>query len=115
MLGLNHVSIFSRDPNELAKYYVDEFKFFIRSQPDAENIYLQFGQTILALHQKVTPRSGRLDHIGFTFSSRNAVDAKRKYLLARGFECSETKLHHDGSYGFYTKDLEDNSVEVIAL
>ena len=115
MLGLNHVSIFSRDPNQLAKYYVDEFKFFIRSQPDAENIYLQFGQTILALHEKVTPMVGRLDHIGFTFGSRTGVDAKREYLLARGYTCSSCKEHHDGSYGFYTVDTDGNSLEVIKL
>lgn len=103
------------------RFYCDVLGFKISLSGDADWAMLELAGTTLSLikvgsdpkRSTSAPVIGtHPSHLGIVAADRKAVDE----IYARiGKDLTPPKIHRDQSYGFYLRDPDDNSLEVIFI
>jgi catechol 2,3-dioxygenase-like lactoylglutathione lyase family enzyme len=120
--GLRHVALRVRNVQVSQRFYKELFAMQTVWQPDPENVYLSTGYDNLALHQ-ISPEElsqfnlsqiHPLDHVGFLMDSPESVDTLFQEATEQGVTIVRPlKQHRDGSYSFYLKDPDQNTIQVL--
>src|SRR4029453_3980339 len=114
LLGLRHLALNVRDPQQSKRFYADCFGMDVVWEPDPDNVYLSSGWDNLALHKAPPPAPGALDHLGFIVDSREEVDRMAARFRERGVTIAEEpRDHRDGSRSFYCLDPDGLRVQVL--
>lgn len=118
--GLRHLALTVLHLEACTDFYTRLLGMTVAWHPDANNVYLTFGQDSLALHRAPDdfhPDSHqRLDHLGFFVSSPDAVDAWHAWLSSHTVKIlAAPRNHRDGSRSFYCADPDGNCVQLIHL
>lgn len=78
---------------------------------DQDWAYLKAGQDGLALLGPDYRGAG--PHFGFTFRERAELDQHHRRLKGAGILVGEIHDHRDGTASFYSKDLDNNTIEFL--
>lgn len=118
MAGLHHVALFVDNLEVCESFYRDLLGMRVEWRPDEDNVYLTSGNDNLALHRTspARPPDGpqRLDHIGFTVHTPEAVDAWYDYLKAHHVLLKAApRTHRDGARSFYCADPAGTTIQFI--
>jgi catechol 2,3-dioxygenase-like lactoylglutathione lyase family enzyme len=114
LLGLRHLALNVRDPQESKRFYADCFGMKVVWEPDPDNVYLSSGVDNLALHRAPAAGPGALDHLGFLVDSPEEVDRLAAELSSRGVRiAAPPRDHRDGSRSFYCLDPDGLRIQVL--
>lgn len=114
LLGLRHVALKVKDPQQSKAFYCDCFGMSVVWEPDPDNVYLSSGVDNLALHREDVAGSGALDHFGFIADSKAEVDRLAEAFRTRGVRIAvEPRDHRDGSRSFYCLDPDGLRIQVL--
>src|SRR5262249_40012795 len=103
---------------ETVHFYKEILGMQVEWEPDADNVYLSFGDDNLAIHRMKEgfdwPLQQRLDHFGFCLKTSEAVDMW--YTFLQNCEVpmkTAPRTHRDGARSFYCLDPEGNTIQII--
>src|SRR5437879_13923699 len=112
ILGIDHVSFYTTQPDGVSKLYGGLLGFASAAPVEAGGTtrYMIGAQWVgysTALDAKVTDR---MDHVAFTMDN---IVALRRYLTDKGIKASQIQGRSDHSLSFVVKDPEGHLIEFV--
>jgi catechol 2,3-dioxygenase-like lactoylglutathione lyase family enzyme len=112
ILGIDHVSFYTTDPEEVRALYVNALGLAsVAPVESGELIRYLVGKQWVGYSSAPDPKAiDRMDHVAFVTDD---VTALRKYLIANAFKVSEIKGRDDRSQSFFMNDPEGHRIEFV--
>jgi catechol 2,3-dioxygenase-like lactoylglutathione lyase family enzyme len=112
ILGIDHVSFYTTQPEGVKKLYSGTLG--LASAPPVESggiVRYMVGKQWVGYSSAPDPKANdRMDHVAFTTDN---VAAMRRYLIAKGINVSSIEGHADHSLSFTVSDPENHRIEFV--
>jgi len=114
--GMHHVALNVSNLAACEHFYVELLGMQVEWRPDERSVYLTSGKDNVALHHtdKTFADGQHLNHIGFIFNTKTAVDEWYHFLQTHDVPMKTApRTHRDGAHSFYCYDPDGNTVQFI--